>query len=180
MQLHPSAPFGAPNSSLTLTPALESGPPPANNTHFAGVFEQSLCPPPPSPLAPVAAVFLPVRPDPTCATSLPARRACLRVEPTCESNLPARRAYLRVVGVCLPIPVPPASITACPRCCSFPACATRPYLRVEPACASSLPARRAGLPACLHARACARGENVVNLRRTLKFFRRTCNSVAAA
>ena len=91
MQLHPSAPFGAPDLSLTLDPCF-------------GIWTT-----------------------------------------TCKQHTFSR--LLRA------IPVPPASITACPRCCSFPACATRPYLRVEPACASSLPAHRASLPACLPARA---------------------------
>ena len=160
MQLHPSAPFGAPNSSLTLTPALESGPPPANNTHFAGVFEQSLCPPPPSPLAPVAEFS-------ACAT-----RPYLRDEPACASNLPASRTYLRVEPTCASwestcqslCPPPPSPLAPV---LQLPACATRPlppslqffclcdptlparraYLRVEPTCASSLPARRGSLPA---------------------------------
>jgi len=168
MQLHPSAPFGVPDLSLTLTPALESGPPRANNTHLAGFFEQSLCPPPPSPLAPVAAVFLPVQPDPTCATSLPARRACLRVEHACASCKSAclptcsrRQARADEHGcgkpacarACLRYESAYTSLATRQACCLWVASLlarasiTRipPPLLQIPACAS-LPARRA----CLH------------------------------
>ena len=175
MQLHPSAPFGAPDLSLTLRPCFGIWTTACKQHTFCRLLRA--IPVPPASIAacprrcsfPACATRPYLRDDPTCATSLPARRTYLRVEPTCASCESACQSLC-----------PPASITACPRRCSFPACATRPDLRDEPTCASSLPARRAGLPACLHARACARGENVVNLRRTLKFFRRTCNSVAAA
>ena len=163
MQLHPSAPFGAPDLSLTLDPCFGIWTTTCKQHTFSRLLRAIPVPPASITACPPLLQF-----SCLCDPTLPARRACLRVEPACASCesacLPTcsrRQARADEHGcgkpacarACLRYESAYTSLATHQACCLWVASLlarasiTRipPPLLQIPACAS-LPARRA----CLH------------------------------